>query len=986
MRSFTRRLLVGLGPICAAAAVGSFAVAAESNRQDRRTATAPRSGVVFHEDPPSDAPAPAKAGASQPDPTTAGMLAAAAQQGKEQRARWDGASARRERQASRREFRALGHGDVIEAIRRTHPRFLHARRSPLSGGTLPPAVEYLSPDRALVTRGKETTLLASNIPFTVQSASGADVPVDLSLVERGESGLAPKASPTSLHVGARAADGVMLTDSRTGLRPRDVGPADGSYLAGPTVIWTNVGVDRDYAVVAVPWGAETFDILRSPDASARLRYEILAPPGADVRPVTGDPADALLAEIRVQGERVAGVSTPRAWDADGRAVPVATQLAGAELIMDVDHTAGDFRYPIVVDPLINEWFQNWRTDPAVDFGRTVWHPHGGYPSGGMWWGAWEFSSTRGAPWFASYAGDGQFGGRGLYLYGEWGANGPQTYNQFDQGEWRFRMPRGAFIKNLHFAWMRHYSETGVICRRTGVRGPTGTWDGGWFEEPGWGTGASPRGVCGLWYGPAGYPSGYGHEIHHIDNPSLGGMAVFESVAQATASDNWMDFTGGAIVEMGDTRPPSVTGSVRTGRWVGAAEPLSARATDDGLGINLFALSAPSAPAWSGARSWSSGCGGDRGSRCAFDLEHLSSVGNLPEGNAIRIEAAARDVVTNQSQPTLGVSAWDLKVDRSDPGLSSTGPLDNPDRWVPRDANLSVTATDSYSGVSRIDFDISGQPRDFTTPASACDAVTQCPTTLSDSYRLPDGTGQGPLTWKVTAKDPLGHDVDDGPWGVIVDDEAPSVTALTHSGKPNGWVKRAQGSVTLAATDAGSGVTRYQLALGSERTLTRDFGCAGTYSNRCPTAPGSHTFAYDSDASGEQWQDGVHTLRLTARDGPAYETVADSWEVRVDRTPPLISLDGTLAEAEGAIVSGESYQLAVEATDEGPDGAQTSGVANVTIQVDERSPETFPTAGCSTDGCPTNGAGNLMFSTEAYGDGEHEITITTTDAAGNSDSE
>jgi hypothetical protein len=114
---------------------------------------------------------------------------------------------------------------------------------------------------------------------------------------------------------------------------------------------------------------------------------------------------------------------------------------------------------------------------------------------------------------------------------------------------------------------------------------------------------------------------------------------------------------------------------------------------------------------------------------------------------------------------------------------------------------------------------------------------------------------------------------------------------------------------------------------------------------------------------------------------------------IDRTAPTVNMDGNVAGADGAPLSGSSYGLNIDAIDYGPDGAQTSGVQKIVIKVDPDSSGNSPypvitqtNTGCSTSGCPQEMDYTWTMQSSVYGDGQHTVEIDTTDAAGNTDTE
>jgi hypothetical protein len=107
-------------------------------------------------------------------------------------------------------------------------------------------------------------------------------------------------------------------------------------------------------------------------------------------------------------------------------------------------------------------------------------------------------------------------------------------------------------------------------------------------------------------------------------------------------------------------------------------------------------------------------------------------------------------------------------------------------------------------------------------------------------------------------------------------------------------------------------------------------------------------------------------------------------MKIDRTAPIVNLDGDLAGADGAPLSASSYGLNIDAIDYGPDGAQTSGVQTMVIKVDPNSSGNSPypvvtqtDAGCTATGCPREMDYTWTMQSSVYGDGQHTVQISTT---------
>jgi len=101
-------------------------------------------------------------------------------------------------------------------------------------------------------------------------------------------------------------------------------------------------------------------------------------------------------------------------------------------------------------------------------------------------------------------------------------------------------------------------------------------------------------------------------------------------------------------------------------------------------------------------------------------------------------------------------------------------------------------------------------------------------------------------------------------------------------------------------------------------------------------------------------------------------------VKVDRTPPQLTLSGFLVDAAGQLFNQQPYDLAVDATD------SLSGVKALDMTVDGAPVQHLDQAVSPTDGSPLSG--DWSFDATQYSPGTHTIVVTATDYAGNQSSQ
>ncbi|MDQ3642917.1 MAG: VCBS repeat-containing protein, partial [Actinomycetota bacterium] len=239
---------------------------------------------------------------------------------------------------------------------------------------------------------------------------------------------------------------------------------------------------------------------------------------------------------------------------------------------------------------------------------------------------------------------------------------------------------------------------------------------------------------------------------------------------------------------------------------------------------------------------------------------------------------------------------------------------------------------------------------------------------------------------------------------LSDPEEPTIVSSGDSA-PAEWTNGGSFTVRPEATDPGLGLKSLELSVPGEPvgggatqvwTQTRTHSCTARVTEPCPeswTLPTAtaEDFEYSTDdvdpgtAGSQQMPEGVNTLKLKARD-PVHDGATSEWEVKVDRSPPDLSLSGALKDQEGQELSSGTHRLTIQASDGAADGGphqRRSGVADLRVQVNgedrDGTSQECPTGSCSL-------SHDFDFDTVTADGGEHEIKVTATDAAGNETSQ
>jgi hypothetical protein len=304
---------------------------------------------------------------------------------------------------------------------------------------------------------------------------------------------------------------------------------------------------------------------------------------------------------------------------------------------------------------------------------------------------------------------------------------------------------------------------------------------------------------------------------------------------------------------------------------------------------------------------------------------------LPDGEhvitAVAADAAGR-VVT--SAPVR------VRIDNAPPTVSVSAPADN---TLARGAvTLGATASDSLSGLQRVEFLVDGQ-------VAGAAANLAAPSLTLDSATLADGERQ------VTARaaDVAGNVGSSAAIRLRVDNTPPTVQLTSPAA---GTLARATDVLAVRATasDAYSGVAGVRFLLDGTTVL-------GT----ATSAP------YETTLRLAGLPDGEHLLSAVGTDVAGNEATATPVRLRIDNTPPTVRLTEPDPGRSGVTVYHTSpITLRAEASDSG------SGVAKVRFLVD----------GATVLATDTAAPYEVTVDAAAISNGVHAITALALDAAGN----
>jgi hypothetical protein len=166
----------------------------------------------------------------------------------------------------------------------------------------------------------------------------------------------------SVTVDAGASPDVVLeTDSYAPVTISNALPGDVAIADGGTAVFES---DDSYSVAPLPHtdgSVQIVTVLESRDAPGSYDFSLSGPEGLNLQ-IQEDGSVLLLDG---NGEYAGGVGAPWAYDAEGTAVPTSFTIEGTTLKQVVDHTSGDYVYPISADP--------WLGIPLFDWINRDWY-------------------------------------------------------------------------------------------------------------------------------------------------------------------------------------------------------------------------------------------------------------------------------------------------------------------------------------------------------------------------------------------------------------------------------------------------------------------------------------------------------------------------------------------------------------------------------------------------------------------------------------
>jgi hypothetical protein len=202
-------------------------------------------------------------------------------------------------------------------------------------------------------------VVQSTAPMAVPSGVGHWAAVNLA-PQKANGGFEAQNPLVAVRIPKHLAEGAQIPSIGVSLIPVDGSgnPLGGSEGAadGMGVLFANTQTDTDTLLKPSSLGIEASTILRSVSSPEVFYYRVGLPQGA--RLVASSSGQG--AEVVDEGAVIATVKPPMATDAAGTVVPVSMSVSsGDTLVVGVKHDEGSWRYPILTDPELSGYWQEW---------------------------------------------------------------------------------------------------------------------------------------------------------------------------------------------------------------------------------------------------------------------------------------------------------------------------------------------------------------------------------------------------------------------------------------------------------------------------------------------------------------------------------------------------------------------------------------------------------------------------------------------------
>ncbi|MDX6634361.1 MAG: tripartite motif-containing protein 71 [Solirubrobacterales bacterium] len=541
----------------------------------------------------------------------------------------EGPAAKHEREVSQDAYADLSPSASEDLLRGAFPEQLETLNADparfLSDAQL---IRPLEETAAAVKKDSEYSLMDAGIPVRAEDESGDPDKVELSL-EATPEGFEPVNGLVDLSLPGAADQAAEVGEEGVAISQAGADPSPARRFGDKSLFYSDVLPDTDLLVAPTAKGVELFNLLRSEDSPEDLRFAINVPDGAVLRADEGGGA-----EVVRDGEILTRIAKPVATDAQGTDVPVELAVEGDAVILQVDQRGGDYAFPVLVDPIVEDWAN----------AQNSWYV------GNKWDalsnGAWKYASNNSQikSWICCWEGS----HAGLMISSEKNV----FYGAKQFGQWSYSTANSkTFITH---AWLTPF----------------------WRNDESCGSSAEPHDYVGMLWEPG-----------EIWNPvvtgkakegtySLDGNGHAFIIGMGTGNGVWIGcnrytYAGGVALWLDDQWPPVVSAPTVTpsSGWVSDTGSINigVNAADEGLGIYRATVT----PEGKAAISKTTGCTGLYGNRCPNNTSVNFSLTGLSFGEGVRMNGVSAE---DPSGKAASGPKFQTKVDRTPPEVTLSGQL------------------------------------------------------------------------------------------------------------------------------------------------------------------------------------------------------------------------------------------------------------------------------------------------------------------------
>lgn len=586
-------------------------------------------------------------------------------------------------------------------------------------------VQPVGDSGAIVKDGGDGSLMDSSVPVRTEDEDGDLSKVDLTL-EATPQGFETDNAIADLTLPVFADEAIQVGEEGFAITQAGAAGSPARRFGDKNLFYPSVLPDTDLLVAANSFGAELFDLLRSEDSPEELRFASDVPPGAELR---SDGRGG--AEVVREGETLTHIPPPSALDAQQTAVPVELQVEGSSIALQISHRGGDFAYPILLDPIVEDWANtgsNW---------------YEGKNLAALSNGAWKWTSNNGniAHDICCWGGNHP----GLLTNVQDAFYGPEQF-----GQWSYSTANGHVL--IVHAWATPF----------------------WRADNGCGS-KQPHDYAGLWNpGDQWYPI-VSDEAKNKGFVSMDGWGQAFVLGEGSGPPGvWLAcdrllYAGGVALWLDDTWGPWLSANGVPTEWFSDSNKVTIKVNsgDEGLGVHRVTITPEGKPVIQDNVGY---CTGLYGSPCPNEHTSTFEVTGDSFGEGIRKTGAVAEDPTGKT----GGTQFTTKVDRTPPELTLSGQLalatnedkgdsQDPKKWEDLNLpvyNLKMEATDGAltsdltkrAGVKNIELflDEKAITDEFWLPLASCPA-TSCKMTQTYSLKLA-GLASGKHTLEVKAVD------------------------------------------------------------------------------------------------------------------------------------------------------------------------------------------------------------------------------------------